>query len=289
MLISKAALGPAKSKCNILGATFLALSALCRALTPDFDPTIVNWNHPDVEYLMKHFKMAMASHDDEIAALRKSNEDLRRAYGEPEAKCKALLEMYNRLAGKGAVAASGAGCSDAAAAPLPCGSVPALKLRHCHTTTLPRGTSAPALAANQVAAPSSPAAPMSRRRSLLLQKCAKSADHAKSAIGAGPPCGPAASQYGVAAFHQIREDKVRRPYSIVPFLVFMRFSFPVQSGGLPYASAISYACGISPYVFAASHAIPRPPIHRPSPHMVSRFPHTVTRLTHFPIRFGRSP
>ena len=144
MLISKAALGPAKSKCNILGATFLALSALCRALTPDFDPTIVNWNHPDVEYLMKHFKMAMASHDDEIAALRKSNEDLRRAYGEPEAKCKALLEMYNRLAGKGAVAASGAGCSDAAAAPLPCGSVPALKLRHCHTTTLPRGTSAPA-------------------------------------------------------------------------------------------------------------------------------------------------
>ena len=108
MLISKAALGPAKSKCNILGATFLALSALCRALTPDFDPTIVNWNHPDVEYLMKHFKMAMASRDDEIAALRKSNEDLRRAYGELAAKYKALLEMYNRLAGKGAVAASGA-------------------------------------------------------------------------------------------------------------------------------------------------------------------------------------
>ena len=34
--------------------------------------------------------------------------------------------------------------------------------------------------------------------------------------------------------------------------------------------------------------IPRPPTHRPSPHMVSRFPHTATRLTHFSIRFHRS-
>ena len=35
-------------------------------------------------------------------------------------------------------------CPGTVAAPLPCGPVPALKLRHCHTATLPRGTSAPA-------------------------------------------------------------------------------------------------------------------------------------------------
>ena len=39
---------------------------------------------------------------------------------------------------------SGAGRHGAVAAPLPCGPVPALKLRHCHTTTLPKGTSTPA-------------------------------------------------------------------------------------------------------------------------------------------------
>ena len=64
----------------------------------------MDWNNPDVEYLMKHFKMAMTSRDDEIAVLRKSNEELRMAYREPEAKYDALVAMYSRLAGKGSSA-----------------------------------------------------------------------------------------------------------------------------------------------------------------------------------------
>ena len=70
-------------------------------MTPDFDPTRVDWNNPDVEYLIKHFKMATANRDDETAALTKSNEELRRAYSELEAKYEALAGMYNRLTGKG--------------------------------------------------------------------------------------------------------------------------------------------------------------------------------------------
>ena len=46
-------------------------------MTPDFDPARVDWNNPDVEYLMKHFKTAMTSWNDEIAALTRSNEELR--------------------------------------------------------------------------------------------------------------------------------------------------------------------------------------------------------------------
>ena len=42
-------------------------------MTPDFDPARVDWNNLYVEYMMKHFKMATASRDDEIAALIKSN------------------------------------------------------------------------------------------------------------------------------------------------------------------------------------------------------------------------
>ena len=55
--------------------------------------------------------------------------------------------------------------------------------------------------------PSSPAAPMPWRRSRLLQKYAKAADHAKSAIGTGSPCGPAApcraaaSRFHIPVFH----------------------------------------------------------------------------------------
>ena len=64
-------------------------------MTPDFDPTRVDWNNPDVEYLMKHFKMVTANRDDEIAALTKSNEELRMAYGKLEAKYDALIGMYS--------------------------------------------------------------------------------------------------------------------------------------------------------------------------------------------------
>ena len=77
-------------------------------MTPDFDPTRVDWNNPDVEYMMKHFKMATANRDDEIAALTKSNEELRRAYSELEAKYEALAGMHSRPTGKGGAAASGA-------------------------------------------------------------------------------------------------------------------------------------------------------------------------------------
>ena len=42
-------------------------------MTPNFDPTKVDWNNPDVEYLMKHFKMAMTNRDVETAALTRSN------------------------------------------------------------------------------------------------------------------------------------------------------------------------------------------------------------------------
>ncbi len=77
-------------------------------MTPDFDLTRVDWNNPDVEYMMKHFKMAAANWDDEIAALTKSNEELRRVYSELEAKYEAHVGMHNRLTDKGGAAASGA-------------------------------------------------------------------------------------------------------------------------------------------------------------------------------------
>ena len=150
----------------------------------------------------------------------------------------------------GAAAASGAGCSGAVAAPLPCGPVPALKLRHCHTPTLPRGASAPATCRQ----PSSSAVRSGGVRAL-----------------AEPPA--------VAKICKVRRSRQVCHWG----------RLPMRSGGLPYAGAVSHALWHFPYVFAASHAIPRPPIHRPSPHTVSRFPHTATRLMHFPIRFGRSP
>ena len=94
----------------------------CQNMTPDFDPTRVGWNNPDVEYMMKHFKMATANRDDETSALTKSNEELRasseglrasneelrRAYSELEAKYETHVRMCNRLTGKSGAAASGA-------------------------------------------------------------------------------------------------------------------------------------------------------------------------------------
>ena len=46
-------------------------------MTPDFDPTRVDWNNPDVEYLLKHFEMAMTNQNDKIAASTRTNEELR--------------------------------------------------------------------------------------------------------------------------------------------------------------------------------------------------------------------
>ena len=56
MLISKAVFDPAEAKCGNSSETYLALIVSCQSMTPDFDPTRVDWNNPDVEYLMKHFK-----------------------------------------------------------------------------------------------------------------------------------------------------------------------------------------------------------------------------------------
>ena len=80
-------------------------------MTPGFDPTQVDWNNPDVEYLMKNFERAMADRRDEIVLLTKSNNQL--ASGKEqmasknmeleerclhlEAKYDKLIEMYNEL------------------------------------------------------------------------------------------------------------------------------------------------------------------------------------------------
>ena len=84
-------------------------------MTPDFDPTRVDWNNPDVEYLLKHFEMAMTNQNDKIAAstrtneeLRTSNEELRTEHRELEAKYEILVGLYNRLKEKGGMAGSGA-------------------------------------------------------------------------------------------------------------------------------------------------------------------------------------
>ncbi len=45
-------------------------------MTPGFDPTQVDWNNSDVEYLMKNFERAMTDRRDEIALLTKSNNQM---------------------------------------------------------------------------------------------------------------------------------------------------------------------------------------------------------------------
>ena len=45
-------------------------------MTPGFDPTQVDWNNSDVEYLMKNFERAMADRRDEIVLLTKSNNQM---------------------------------------------------------------------------------------------------------------------------------------------------------------------------------------------------------------------
>ena len=51
-------------------------------MTPDFDPTSVDWNNPDVEYIMKHVKMAMTNRDDENEVLKKTIGELTAANSE---------------------------------------------------------------------------------------------------------------------------------------------------------------------------------------------------------------
>ena len=99
-------------------------------MTPGFDPTQVDWNNPDVEYLMKNFERAIADRRDEIVLLTKSNnqlasekEQMASMNMELEERClhletkyDKLIEMYNKLrdgAGSGAVSGNTSKDSDA--------------------------------------------------------------------------------------------------------------------------------------------------------------------------------
>ena len=46
-------------------------------MTPELDPTQVDWNNPSVKYLMKHFEMALSNKDKEIAEMRKEIEQMK--------------------------------------------------------------------------------------------------------------------------------------------------------------------------------------------------------------------
>ena len=100
------------------------------------------------------------------------------------------------------------------------------------------------------------------RRSRLLQKYVKSADHAKSAIGTGAPCGPAApcraaaSRFHIPVFHA----------------TFVPHAIPRP----PHTWAASpYGIAVSPYNHtpdAFPHTSHQIPIGWSSPHMVSADP-----------------
>ena len=100
------------------------------------------------------------------------------------------------------------------------------------------------------------------RRSRLLQKYVKSADHAKSAIGTGAPCGPAApcraaaSRFHIPVFHA----------------TFVPHAIPRP----PHTWAASpYGIAVSPYNHtpdAFPHTSQQIPIGWSSPHMVSADP-----------------
>ena len=111
----------------------------------------------------------------------------------------------------GAAAASGAGRSGAVTAPLPCGPVPALKLRHCHTATPSSGTSAPATCRQ----PSSGA----------VRSCGA---HALAALPA------------VAKTCKVRGSRQVRHWS----------RLPMRPGGLPYAGAVPMPDAF-PHTFSA--------------------------------------
>ena len=69
-------------------------------MTPGFDPTRVDWNNPDVEYLMKNFERAMADHRDEIMSLAKSNNQLASEKEHLASKNKELEERCSHLEAK---------------------------------------------------------------------------------------------------------------------------------------------------------------------------------------------
>ena len=264
----------------------------------------------------------------------------------------------------GAMAASGAGCSGAVAAPLPCGPVPALKLRHCHTTTLSRGTSAPATcrqpssSAVQSGGARALAAPVPWRRPCPGGARALAALPAVTKIhkvrrsrqvchccgfpilSGGTPYKSAALVFSqspqpihcrhighVSISFYISTKSAKSAGRIMWFIHCHVLLIPIKSDDLPYRAAASrqnsrkYAKSAgrtSSHIpgfnaILAPHTVWRPPIRRrrfprlthlpirfrglpydsaasntqAAFHTVSRFPHTTTRLTHFPIRFPR--
>ena len=166
----------------------------------------------------------------------------------------------------GAAAASGAGRSGAVVAPLPCGPVPALKLRHCHIATPSRGTSAPATCRQ----PSSGAVRSGGAHALaalpaVAKTCKVRGSRQVCHWGRLPmrPGGPHAGPPPPAKIH----ENVQSPQAAtVPiFRVLVRFWLPMRPGGLPYAGAV--------------------PMPDAFPHTFSAVPHTG----HLPIRFQRIP
>ena len=67
-------------------------------MTPDFDPTSVDWDNPDVKYVMKHAKVAMANRDGENDMLKKMISELKAANGELLEHVKDLRSKYDKLA-----------------------------------------------------------------------------------------------------------------------------------------------------------------------------------------------
>ena len=66
-------------------------------MTPDFDPTSVDWNNPDVEYIMKHVKMAMTNRDDENEVLKKTIGELTDANSELTDANSELTDANNEI------------------------------------------------------------------------------------------------------------------------------------------------------------------------------------------------
>ena len=210
----------------------------------------------------------------------------------------------------GAAAASGAGCSGAVAAPLPCGPVPALKLRHCHATTLFRGTSAPATCRQ----PSSGAVQSGGAHALAaLPAVAKICKARRSRQvchwgrlpmrSGGPHAGPPPPA-------KIHENMQSPQAATVPtFRVLMRFWLPMRSGGphagppppakihenmqSPQAATVPtfrvlmrFWLPIRPGGLPYAGAVPMPDTF---PHTFSRPPHATTRLHISPYVLRGSP
>ena len=100
------------------------------------------------------------------------------------------------------------------------------------------------------------------RRSRLLQKYAKSADHAKSAIWTGPPCGPAAP---------MPSRRLPLPY----FGFSCNFRSPCDSTASHTQAIFPYGIVVSPYNYtpdAFPHTLHQISIGRPSPHTFSADP-----------------